>query len=121
MFPDEIRALNTKHYVPIARGERGATKHKFDMGKIISIEFKGRYGDMMYYFGSKAAVFDTFTKDDIGISYKTLRGINLSVKPYENRVCIIRQGELQRKKSDRGCYVKSLHGNPQDIDLQGLE
>lgn len=91
------------------------------MGKIISIEFKGRHGNRMYYFGSKAAVFDTFAKDDIGISYKTLRGINLSEKPYENRICIIRQGELQRKKSDRGCYVKSLHENPQVLDLQELE
>lgn len=79
------------------------------MGKVISVEFKGRGADRLYFFGSKAAVFERFDKSDLGVSYKTLRGINLAESPYENKLCIIRQGELYRKESDRGNHLKRLH------------
>lgn len=48
-----------------------------------------------YYFGSKAAIYQTFTAEELGISYASLRNVgNLTEYPYANRKCIIRQGEL---------------------------
>lgn len=48
-----------------------------------------------YYFGSLAAIFEKFGKEDIGISYGSLRNYGLSAeKPYQNKFCIIRKGYL---------------------------
>lgn len=52
------------------------------------------------YFGSLAAVFDTYSRDRLGVSY---RGINNNYNlrkevVYENKHCIIRSGILQTKK-----------------------
>ncbi len=48
-----------------------------------------------HYFGSIKALCDTYGKDDIGIVYSSLRGVNLSEsKVYRNSKCVIRQGTL---------------------------
>lgn len=48
-----------------------------------------------YYFGSLAAIYEKFGKEDIGISYGSLRNYGLSAeKPYQNKLCIIRKGVL---------------------------
>ena len=48
-----------------------------------------------HYFGSLKALCNTFGKDDIGIVYSSLRGVNISAtKEYRNSKCIIRQGIL---------------------------
>lgn len=48
-----------------------------------------------YYFGSKAAIYQAFTAEELGVSYATLRNMgDLTSRPYANRKCIIRQGEL---------------------------
>lgn len=48
-----------------------------------------------YYFGSLAAIYEKFGKEDIGISYGSLRNYGLSAeKPYQNKFCIIRKGVL---------------------------
>ena len=65
--------------------------------KIIHIEFlnppSGRVTH--HYFGSKAAIYQTFTTEELGISYASLRNLgDLTEQPYANRKCIIRQGEL---------------------------
>lgn len=53
--------------------------------------------DEHYYFGSIQAIYDTFTKDDIGIAAQTLynRGLN---EKYMNDRIVIRKGILQQKK-----------------------
>ena len=53
--------------------------------------------DEHYYFGSIQAIYDTFTKDDIGIAAQTLynRGLN---EKYMNHRIVIRKGILQQKK-----------------------
>lgn len=53
--------------------------------------------DEHYYFGSIQAIYDTFTKDDIGIAAQTLynRGLN---EKYMNDRIEIRKGILQQKK-----------------------
>jgi len=54
--------------------------------------------DIHLYFGSMANIFEHFSKDDIGISFGSLRNYGLlSEKPYKNKKVIIRKGSLQTK------------------------
>lgn len=67
--------------------------------KVYHVELSGEH----YFFGSQAAIFDTFTSEQIGITLASLRGhVNLSDKPYHNKKCIIRLDTLKRKPSNRG-------------------
>nr|WP_165359839.1 hypothetical protein [Parabacteroides goldsteinii] len=60
-----------------------------------------------FYFGSKAAVFDTFRPSDIGITLESLRShIDLKKAPYRNSKVSICLGEFQRKQTNRGKRVK---------------
>jgi len=62
-------------------------------------------GEEHYYFGSVAAMYDHFTKDDIGISYGSMRNYGLSQKnPYRNEKTgvVIRVGVLVTKEGNRG-------------------
>lgn len=61
--------------------------------KVFHLELNGEH----YYFGSKKALCDAFSKEDIGITYPSLRNYDLSpTNPYINkkRNCIIREGVL---------------------------
>lgn len=59
-------------------------------------------GKRHFYFGSQSAIYDVFSTSQVGISYMALTNkYNLSEKPYENKKCIIRMGELIRKKTER--------------------
>lgn len=52
--------------------------------------------DEHHYFGSLAAIYEKFTKEEIGISYGSLRNYGLTEeKPYFNKCVIIRKGILQ--------------------------
>lgn len=52
-------------------------------------------GQTHFYFGSKAAIFQRFTPEQIGLTYKSLRNIgSIKDRPFSNGKCIIRQGEL---------------------------
>jgi hypothetical protein len=56
--------------------------------------------DTHHYFGSMANIFEHFKnwKEDIGISFGSLRNYGLSPeKPYENKKVIIRKGVLLAK------------------------
>ncbi|MBF0576434.1 hypothetical protein [Dysgonomonas sp. GY617] len=53
--------------------------------------------DEHYYFGSIQAIYDTFTKDDIGIAAQTLYNRGLKEKYMNDRI-VIRKGILQQKK-----------------------
>ena len=51
--------------------------------------------DNHYYFGSKKAIFDTFSKEEIGIAYNSFRNVkNLDKIPFSNGKCLIREGVL---------------------------
>ena len=51
--------------------------------------------DKHYYFGSLAAIFEIFSKEEIGISYGSLRNYGLTEdKLYQNKLVIIRKGIL---------------------------
>lgn len=73
--------------------------------KIYHVELKG--SSRHFYFGSKASIYEYFNAEDLGISYNTLRGRDLTQKHYENKLCVIRQGSIFRKASNRGKSVKS--------------
>ena len=58
---------------------------------VVHVEIGGEH----YYFGSVAAVFEKFSKDEIGITYGSLINYGLSAeKPYSNSKCVIRKGIL---------------------------
>lgn len=62
-------------------------------------------GDKHYYYGSMSAIYDQFKKEQIGISYGSLRNYGLCPeKPFQNDKVgvIIRQGVLVTKKGNRG-------------------
>lgn len=73
------------------------------MSKIYHIELKEKK-PKDHYFGSKTGVFDVFTQDDIGMSLQSLWNADLTKYPFciENNKCIIRLGNLHRKKTNRG-------------------
>lgn len=64
--------------------------------KILHVELRNSIdGERHYYFGSKAAIFQRFTSEQVGITYYSLKNICITKdKPYVNRQCTIRQGEL---------------------------
>ena len=86
-----------KHYL--------CAKEKAHMGnKIYHVEFKmpkaGRRTH--HYFGSKAAIYEVFGKEDLGIMYRALLNRRIDEDtPFENSRCIIRLGELHRKETNR--------------------
>lgn len=71
--------------------------------KIIHLQKEGKD----YYFGSVSAIFTVFTKDDIGISYGSLRNYAISPeKPYTNKFVTIKEGYLISAKGNRGIKAK---------------
>lgn len=69
--------------------------------KLYHIEFNNEIdGKRHYYFGSKSAIYQHFSTEQVGITYNTLRNLgDMSKKPYINSLCIIRQGELVASQS----------------------
>ena len=66
---------------------------------VIHVEVDGKH----HYFGSLASIFDTFTPQQLGITYGSLRNYGLSEdKPYQNSRCIIQKGILITKSGGRG-------------------
>lgn len=71
--------------------------------KIVHIEFINPIdGERHYYFGSKAAIFQRFSPEQVGITYYSLKNVSITKeKPYVNRQCIIRCGELIASESNQ--------------------
>lgn len=58
--------------------------------------------DRHYYFGSVAAIFDTFTPDELGVSLPTLWNYGLAPdRPYKNEKCSIYRDNIHRKKQTK--------------------
>ena len=58
--------------------------------------------DNHHYFGSIAAIFDTFTPVELGVSKSRLWSYGITeTKPYRNNNCIIYRGVIHRKKTNR--------------------
>ena len=70
--------------------------------KVIHVELKEPYhGKIHYYFGSKAAIYDTLPIQVVGIKLESLWAINLEQSEYNNKLCIIRSGILRRKERSK--------------------
>ncbi|WP_308764913.1 hypothetical protein [uncultured Bacteroides sp.] len=70
---------------------------KEDKRRVIHVEIKAT-GEHKY-FASPAAVYDVFTSKQLGIARQSLLNYwQKTEEPYENAICIIRKGELERKK-----------------------
>ena len=67
--------------------------------KIIHLNFDGKD----YYFGSVAAIYSQFSKEEIGVSYGSLRNYCITPdRPYRNSKVIIKEGVLITSKGERG-------------------
>ncbi len=53
------------------------------------------------YFGSVAAIYESLSKDDVGIAKESLWNA-LKSGEYRNKMAIIRHGEIISKKTNRG-------------------
>ena len=64
--------------------------------KVFHVELKEPVdGKRHFYFGSKKAIFDVFSHEEVGITYAYLvNSVKLQNSPYENKKCVIRQGNL---------------------------
>lgn len=75
---------------------------KKQLFKVIHVELKEPYqGKIHYYFGSKAAIYDTLPIQVVGIKLESLWAINLERSEYNNKLCTIRNGILQRKERNK--------------------
>lgn len=58
---------------------------------IVHLEKDGKH----YYYGNLKALTDSWSKDDIGVSYSYLKNLNIDEnKPYHNDKCTIRRGVI---------------------------
>ncbi len=56
---------------------------------IVHLEKDGKH----YYYGNLKALTDSWSKEDIGVSYSYLKNLNIDEnKPYQNDKCVIRRG-----------------------------
>lgn len=63
-----------------------------------SIEIDSKQ-EQLFYFGSQAAIYDTFSAEQLGISYSYLKSkFHLEHEPYSNEKCTIRLGVLYCKE-----------------------
>lgn len=66
---------------------------------IIHVEFAT---GVHLYFGSIAAIYETFDASVLGVSKQRLYGFGITPeKPYRNKICTIRRGGIARKKGNR--------------------
>ena len=72
-----------------------------------------RLGGNDYYFGSVAAIYSKFTKEELGVSYGSLRNYGITPdKPYSNAKVTIKEGTLISAKGMRG--RKAANGESSD-------
>lgn len=66
--------------------------------KVIHLHLKEPInGKADYYYGSMIAIYDEFSHDMLGITYKSLVNAIRGKSVYENKRCVIRIGTLERK------------------------
>lgn len=55
-----------------------------------------------HYFGSIAAIFELFDAKTLGIGQQSLYDFGITPdRPYINKMCEIRKGQIRRKKGNR--------------------
>ncbi|MCC8152957.1 MAG: hypothetical protein LIP01_01310 [Tannerellaceae bacterium] len=74
------------------------------MSKIYHVELKEpKDGKQHFYFGSRAAIYQELSRQEIGIALKSLTNNHkFADGDYTNKKCTIRLGYITRKKGNRG-------------------
>lgn len=77
-----------------------------------------RFGNDDYYFGSVAAIYTIFNKEELGVSYGSLRNYGITPdKPYSNAKVTIKEGTLISAKGMRGRKATNeMHADETDTD-----
>lgn len=80
---------------------------------LIHLEFtSGPMAGQHRYFGSIIAIYDVFTRHEIGIGYDRLTRKRVSsFNPYSNSNVVIRRGSVHRKPSNRNPKMKIISTN----------
>ena len=85
---------------------------KEDKRRVIHVEMKatGKHR----YFASPAAIYDVSSSQELGIARQSLLNYwQKTEEPYENAICVIRKGELERKtKNKKGDINETNYINP---------
>lgn len=67
--------------------------------KVVHLHLKKpRDGQSDFYFGSVLAMYSVLTREDMGAHYRTITQALFHSGAYENKKCIVRLGELIRKR-----------------------
>ena len=56
------------------------------------------YQDQHYYFGNLKVLTDNFSKEQLGVGYKSLANHFVNHDKFSNEYCVIRKGELVTSK-----------------------
>ena len=75
------------------------------MSKIYKVQFvePPLDNETDFYFGSIAAIYETFTPTEIGCGVRRLWAVKISpVTPYMNKKCTVSIHQLLRKSTNRG-------------------
>ena len=73
---------------------------------IVHLEIAGKH----YYYGNLKALTDSWSKEDIGVSYSYLKNLNIDENsPYHNAKCVIRRGYIITSPRTVGVGSKDVH------------
>lgn len=65
---------------------------------IYHLEYEGKH----YYYGSIASIYEDFSRAELGVSIHTLWDYKITEDhPYVGKRCLIRRGEVKRKKQKK--------------------
>lgn len=71
--------------------------------KVVHLHLKKpKNGQSDFYFGSVLAIYSVLTREDMGAHYRTITQAIFRSGTYENKKCVVRLGELIRKRHTKG-------------------
>lgn len=70
-----------------------------DSTKVVHLHlYEPMGGEQDFYFGSIVAIYDTFSKKEVGICYDALTNALRGKTVYRNKLCTVKIGRIERKK-----------------------
>lgn len=76
-----------------------AIMNKKYKAKVVHLHLKKpKNGQSDFYFGSVLAMYSVLTREDMGAHYRTITHALFHSGAYENKKCVVRLGELIRKR-----------------------
>lgn len=70
---------------------------------LVHIEFKEPINGITHdYFGCIKAIYDTYTREQVGVAYRTLiERYNIVITPFEGEKCKIYYGSIKTKRQTK--------------------